>query len=200
MRETGIIWWGKARRLWALVPALAAFTALVTLSHAGASVPLLSFPAAGTVPVPLLLFTPVPVVATLVWCLDNRLPEAEASAVRSTAVADTALAVAVCAVASGVGTAVALLSGSTAAVATGRDTAFLAGIVLCLRPPAGQAAVLAAPAWLVVVVFFGLPSAGPPPVWTVVGHSAAAPLPLTATLLAFVAGLSVLARSSRTSV
>ncbi|MER5258251.1 MULTISPECIES: hypothetical protein [unclassified Streptomyces] len=79
----------------------------------------------------------------------------------------------------------------------GRDAAFLSGLVLCLRPSAGQAAVMAAPAWLALVVFFGFSPSREPYAWTVVGHPVDSSSSLVAGALAVAVGLAVLIRTSR---
>ncbi|MCX4666070.1 hypothetical protein OG453_05245 [Streptomyces sp. NBC_01381] len=197
--DTGALWWLKARRAGVLCAALVAFALLVLAFQGGAAVPVLSLPASASVSVPLMLFTPVPVVAALAWCLDSRLTEAEDVAVRPVWAHDSALVLAAMATAAGTGLAVSQLAGSGAAGAsgTGRDAAFLAGLVLCLRPLAGQAAVMAAPSWLALVVFFGFSPSRDPYPWTVVGQPAGSPSSLVAAALAIAVGLAVLIRTSR---
>ncbi|WP_158813141.1 hypothetical protein [Streptomyces rimosus] len=200
MTRCGVWWWARARRLWVLGMALAAFAALVAATQQGVAVPLLSLLSAVSVPVQLLLFAPVPVVAALGWCLDNRLPEAEAIAVRSVRLTDTALAAATGVVAVAVAAVLAAAADSAAAVAAGRDTCFLVGLMLCLRPVLGQGAVMTGPAWLAVVVFFGFAPDSALYRWTIVGHPATSVPSLAVTTLTLAAGLAVLARSTRRSL
>lgn len=196
---SGVWWWAKTRRLWVLGVALAAFTVLVAATQHGAAVPVLSLLAAVSVPVQLLLFAPVPVVAVLGWCLDNRLPEAEAVAVRPVRWTDTALAAATGVLAVVLTLALAAVSGSSTAVAAGRDTCFLIGLMLCLRPVLGQGAVMTAPVWLAIVVFFGFTPDRAVYPWTIVAHPATSVPSLAVTVLVLATGLTVLARFPRRS-
>ncbi|MFH8594057.1 hypothetical protein [Streptomyces rimosus] len=199
MTQCGVWWWARARRLWVLGLALVAFAALVATTQQSAAVPLLSLLSAVSVPVQLLLFAPVPVVAALGWCLDNRLPEAETIAVRPVRLTDTALAAATGFLAVAVTLALAMASNSSAAVAVGRDTCFLVGLMLCLRPVLGQGAVMTGPTWLAIVVFFGFAPDRALYRWTIVGHPVTSAPSLAVTTLTLAAGLTVLARSTRRS-
>ncbi|MFH8346731.1 hypothetical protein [Streptomyces sp. NPDC018045] len=197
MTRRGVWWWVRARRLWALAMALAVFTTMAAATQQGAAVPILSLLSSVSVPVQLLLFAPVPVVSALGWCLDNRLPEAETVAVRPVRLTDTALAATTGVLAVAVTLALAAVSDSARAVAAGRDTCFLVGLMLCLRPVLGQGAVMTGPAWLAIVVFFGFAPDGALYRWTIVGHPASSAFSLAFTTLTLTAGLAVLARSTR---
>ncbi|MFE7133743.1 hypothetical protein ACFVIM_23095 [Streptomyces sp. NPDC057638] len=162
-----MLWWLRVRRGPVLLPpALAVFLGYVLLVR-NETVALPSLIGGGA-EVVLLAFAPIPVTSALMAALDTRLDAAEESGIRPVAALDAALALAVTAAATLLGLLAAWLLDQPGALAAGRDTAFLAGLMLCLRPLAGAHAVLAPVGWLMLSVLAGTRAGGEPHPWTVV--------------------------------
>lgn len=187
-------WWFKARRAHILLPlALVLFAAgLCAVQDTSVVLPSLT----GSPKVALSLFVPVPLLALLMAVLESRLPAAEASGVRSTARLDIALVAAVVATAVLCSVLVAAVQGTGAATTGGRNTLFLAGLMLLGRAWAGQTAVMVPVAWLVAIVLVGFRQHVPRP-WNVVGLPADSLFAAAAALVVFAAGLATQIRPSR---
>ncbi|MEW2132668.1 hypothetical protein [Streptomyces sp. NPDC005435] len=159
--------WLTTRRYPVLAAALAACAAL-TAAAGDTRVDLPSL--GGAAARPLVLFAPLLVCTGLAFCLGSRLPGAEASGSRSVARLDQGLVLGTVLLTAVVAYAVAVLLDAPAAHTVGRNTAFLAGLMLCVRRLAGlQAAAVAPVAWVITVMLVGDSGAnGQPYPWTVV--------------------------------
>ncbi|MFJ2648594.1 hypothetical protein ACIO1C_17895 [Streptomyces sp. NPDC087420] len=187
--------WIKARRAHTLLPAvLAAFTLLVTFVQ-DTSVYLPSF--GGAAHVALALFIPVPLVAGLMLCLESRLPAAEISGVRRISLLDAALTVATMVTAIVCALTVDALLDVPLAAATGRNTLFLTGLMLCGRALLGQPGVMIPVAWLFLVVLAGFRSSNDPYPWTIVPEPPGAPHAALGAVLVFTLGILVQLRTPR---
>lgn len=183
------MWWLKARRAHTVLPlALAAFLVLTVVVQDGSAV-LPSF-TNGLDPVPLMLFVPMPLVVGLMLCLESRLDAAEVSGTRPVPFLDTALSLAVVVAAALAGRAAEALLDSAQAAATGRNTAFLAGLMLLVRSFAGQPAIMAPVAWLVAVLLFGFSAGNDPQPWTILPEPPSAGHAVIAATLTLTAGLA----------
>ncbi|WP_146057183.1 MULTISPECIES: hypothetical protein [unclassified Streptomyces] len=151
----------------------------------------------GGVEVVAVLFVPVPVVVALLACLDSRTDAAEVAGVRAVGALDAALAVAVTAVTGGFGFLLGALLGSTAPMTLGRDTAFLVGLMLCVRAVAGSAAAMAPVAWILIVIFFGFRQTRDPYPWTIIAEPIGAPHAAAGAALMSLAGLTALLCTAR---
>ncbi|MFG2782728.1 hypothetical protein ACGFY7_33445 [Streptomyces prunicolor] len=163
-----------------------AFFALLLLVASGRAVILPSF-MLGIQPVSLLIFTPVPVAAALVMCLNSRHATAEVISIRPIQLMDVGLSLAAVVSAMGISCAVGLALDLGEVIAVGRNTTFLVGLAMAVRTWAAQPAVFAPVAWIMVVIFFGLRSGGDPYPWTIL------PEPLGSAHAAIAAGLVFLA-------
>ncbi|UED86293.1 hypothetical protein [Streptomyces profundus] len=171
-----------------LLVALGVFTAAVMVLG-DATVELPSILSGSTNPVLFVLMAPIPVVAALELSLGSRLVEAEETATRRVRALDAGLVIGVCATALAVGGAVHLLAGNDHAVASGRNVAFLTGLLLCVRVFVGQPAIAAPVLWVFAVIFVGYSGGGHWAFWTVLpkpGGDAPAAL---AAMLALTIGL-----------
>ncbi|MER5973919.1 hypothetical protein ABT112_30115 [Streptomyces sp. NPDC002055] len=173
-------WWFKARRGHTVLPLALAGFLVFAIAARNTSVVLPSL-LNGSGQVVLMTFTPVPVAAGLMASLSSRLDAAEVSGVRPVALLDAALAAGVTAVAVLITCAAGAVLGQSDIVAAGRNTTFLVGLMLCVRPFAGPPAVMAPVGWLMLAVLIGVRPGGDPYPWTVVRE------PLDATHAAVIA-------------
>ncbi|GGR86812.1 hypothetical protein GCM10010252_26870 [Streptomyces aureoverticillatus] len=184
-------WWVKARRAHTLLPAALTFlTALVLLVHDTVT-QLPSFLTGGDNPVMAMLLVPVPLCAALLMSLESRLHSAEASSARRVRPRDAGLTLAAVGAATAVGLGAGAVLDSDTAVALGRNTAFLTGLMLCVRAVAGTPAVMTPLAWFAAIVFFGFDRTGHPTFWTVLPRANDDPVATTAAALTLAAGLAV---------
>jgi hypothetical protein len=187
-------WWFAARRAGTVLPAgLAAYVLLLVLLRENtAALPSLFSSGA---PVVLVLAAPVPLCAAVLLCLESRSYAAEVSGVRPVRLLDALLVLAVLACAVLAGALAGAVLDSPSVTAAGRNTVFLAGLMLCLRPLAGHRAALVPACWVLLVVFAGFDRYGHPHVWTVVPRPPSDPYAAVAGALAAVAALTLLLRS-----
>ncbi|GGO94523.1 hypothetical protein [Wenjunlia tyrosinilytica] len=89
------------------------------------------------------------------------------------------------------------LVGSAQAVAAGRNTAFLIGMMLCARTAVGQAAVMVPVAWLVVVLLFGFRIGRDPYPWTILPEPAHVRHAIAGSTLMFGLGIAAQLHASR---
>lgn len=181
--------WLKARRADTVLPAaLALFIVLLALlGDSSAELPALIPSFSG--PVVTALLVPIPVCAGLMLCLDTRLDPAEDSGVRPMALLDGALALATLLVAAALAAVTGALVDSAAADEAGRNTAFLCGLALCLRPLLGVRAVFAPVLWIMAVAEAGY-HWGHPLAWTVIARPLSDPYAAVGTTVVAVAGLA----------
>ncbi|MFJ2111662.1 MULTISPECIES: hypothetical protein [unclassified Streptomyces] len=159
--------WLKTRRIPVLAAALAAYAALT----AAAGDTLVNLPSLGSDAArPLVLFAPLLACTGLALSLSSRLPAAEASGSRPIARFDQALVLATVLATVAVSYAVSVLLNAESANMAGRNTAFLAGLMLCARRIAGhQVAAIAPVAWVITMMLIGNSgSNGQPYPWTVI--------------------------------
>ncbi|MFE2291162.1 hypothetical protein [Streptomyces sp. NPDC059452] len=159
--------WLRTRRLPVLAAALAAYATLT----AAAGDTVVDLPSLGSDAArPLVLFAPILACIGLTFSLSSRLPAAEASGSRPVARFDQALVLATVLTAAAVAYAVAVLLDAHIASTAGRNTAFLAGLMLCVRRIAGhQVAAIAPVAWVITMMLIGnTGSNGQPHPWSVI--------------------------------
>ncbi|GAA2245126.1 hypothetical protein GCM10010232_35190 [Streptomyces amakusaensis] len=148
-------WWLKARRIHpTLTYGVGAFVLLtVLLQDMSLVLPALSL--SGGNMTALSLFTPVIVVGAIAQTLENRLPEAEESGIRSIRSLDSALILSTL----GTVTVATLIGGWTTdsenAMQAGRDVCFLTGLMLVARFFIGRSGVILPLAWIFAVVLAG---------------------------------------------
>lgn len=190
--------WLRARAAHLLVPAGLASLALlaVLLRDSTAMLPSLNLGAAEIV---LMMYAPIPLAATLLLMLDSRLPGPEASGGRRIAVWDAGLVAAVMAAAVALCALLGLLLDSDGVLSAARNAPFLAGLALCARPFAGQAAVMATVVWPVAVAMLGFHGRHDPYPWTVLPEPLGAPHAAAASAVVFLLGLAATARGPRSA-
>ncbi|MFG2264756.1 hypothetical protein [Streptomyces sp. NPDC048720] len=160
-------WWLKARRVHTHLPAgLLLFVLLAAVVQDG-PVHLPSISLGTSEGVQAMVFVPLVPAAVLFNCLGSRFGPAEESGIRRVRQYDALLALAVVALTSPLGSAVAAATGSRAAESLGRNTAFLVGLTLLCGALFGSSAVLMPAVWPLVVVMFGLRRPNDPYPWTV---------------------------------
>ncbi|MFE3516084.1 hypothetical protein [Streptomyces sp. NPDC059166] len=159
--------WLKTRRVPVLAATLVAYAALT----AAAGDSLVDLPSLGSETArPLVLFAPLLACMGLTLSLSSRLPSAEASGSRPVARYDQALVLATVLAAIAVAYAVTVLADAPLANTAGRNTAFLVGLMLCVRRVAGhEVAALAPVAWVITMMLVGdAGGGGRPHPWSVV--------------------------------
>lgn len=150
-----MIWWLKARRVHPfLTLGMGSFVAaILVVQDSTVLLPALTLSVGNLTQVA--FFTPVIVVGALAQTLDNRLLSAEVSGIRRVRLMDTALitvTMAVALTATGIG---GWVSGSEGVLTSGRNTCFLAGLMLCARAFVRRSGVVLPLAWIFAVIFFG---------------------------------------------
>ncbi|MFI1013787.1 hypothetical protein [Streptomyces sp. NPDC020965] len=164
---TGMKWWFKARRGHTLLPLTLTVFLLFVIVVRNSVIGLPSLLSGGG-DVVLMTFAPIPVTSGLMAVLDSRLDAPETSGIRPVAVLDSLLVLAVAGLAALIGLIAGTALGQPDAIITGRNTAFLVGLTLCVRAVAGPAAVMAPVGWLMLVILVGVGPDGDPYPWTVV--------------------------------
>ncbi|UCM88310.1 hypothetical protein [Streptomyces marincola] len=192
-----MIWWCKVRRAHVLLPLGLLSLALLALVLRDSTAALPSFSMSGSNEAKIMLFAPIPLVSTIALCLDSRLPAAEVAGIRPVRGLDTALTGLVLAVAVMVCLLLGVWLDSGTVVAAGRNTVFLTGLLLLLRPVVGEAAVIGPVTWLMAVVLLGFRESDDPYPWTVLPEPVDAPHAALATALALLAGSTLLLRGPR---
>lgn len=182
-----LLWW-KARRAHTVLPlALAVFAVfLLLVRDSSAELPALLPSFSG--PVVTALLVPVPVCAGLMLCLGCRLDEAEQSGIRRVLVLDVLLVLVLLAATALLAAAVGGITDSSAAREAGRNTAFLCGLTLCLRPLLGIRAVLVPVVWIMAVAEAGYRN-GHPLAWTAIARPLSDAYAAAAAATVVVAGL-----------
>ncbi|MFD3611367.1 hypothetical protein ACFWXA_25480 [Streptomyces atroolivaceus] len=159
--------WLKTRRAPVLAAALAAYAALT----AAVGDTLVDLPSLGSDAArPLVLFAPLLACTGLALSLSSSLPAAEASGSRPVARFDQALILATVLASVAVAYTVSVLLDAGSANTAGRNTAFLAGLMLCVRRMAGhEVAAITPVAWVITMMLIGNSGGdGRPHPWTVV--------------------------------
>ncbi|MFI6407840.1 hypothetical protein [Streptomyces sp. NPDC050548] len=118
-------------------------------------------------PVPLMLFVPLPLVIGLMYCLDSRLDGPEISSFRRVRLLDVGMVLVTVAIVEAISLILGHLLHSAQMTTTGRNTAFLVGMMLFVRALVGQPAVLAPVVWVVIVLLFGFQIGNEPYAWTI---------------------------------
>lgn len=164
-------WWIKTRQAHITLPtSLMAFIILAALIQDSlANLPSVTN---NVDPVPLMLFVPLPLVVGLMHCLDSRLDGPEISAFRRVRLLDAGLVLVTAAIVETSSLILGHLLHSTQMTATGRNTAFLVGIMLFARALVGQPAVLVPVVWVVIVLLFGFRIGNEPYAWTILPEPA----------------------------
>lgn len=191
------MWWFKVRRTHTILPAAFAIFFLLVLTVEDRVV-LLPSVIAGLQHMALMLFVPIPLVAGLMLCLESRLAAPEASGIRTIRLMDASLVIATMTAAVALGLATGSYFDSPQTTAVGRNAVFLTGLMLCIRAVAGQPAVMAPVAWLMVVMFFGSRSGGDPYPWALLPEPPGALHAAVGTVLMFTAGIAALLLTPRT--
>jgi hypothetical protein len=184
-----MLWWLKARRTFTVLPASLAVFALTTAAFQDAVVDLPAFLSGAGGPVLLMLMVPVPLCAAMVMSLDARLPDAEDTGTRFIGLYDAGLVVLVVGSAVLLGWAMGETLDSPAALSAGRNSAFLTGLTLSVRPFVGPPAVMAPIVWIFAVIFFGFDQARQPHFWTVLPEESDHPIAMAAAIWVLAVGL-----------
>lgn len=182
------LWW-KARRAHTVLPLTLVVFAVFLLLVRDSSAELPAIIPAFSGPVVTALLVPVPVCAAVMVCLDSRLDEAEDTGVRRIPALDTALVLVFVAATAALSFLVGELAHSSAAQEAGRNTAFLCGLTLCLRPLLGMRSVLAPVAWIIAVAEAGY-HYGHPLAWTVIARPLSDAYAAAASTIVLVAALA----------
>ncbi|NGO70878.1 hypothetical protein [Streptomyces boncukensis] len=183
-------WWIKARRAHTLLPAALTVFALFALLVQDAVARLPSFLTGSDNPVVAMLLVPMPLCAALMMTLESRLTAAEDSATRRVRARDAGLTLTAVGAAALVGFVLGAALDSDTALAVGRNTAFLTGLMLCVRAAAGAPAVMAPVVWFLAVALFGFDRANHPYFWTVLPRDFGDPAAALAAAVALAAGLT----------
>lgn len=192
-----MIWWLKARQAHVVLPASLAGLAALTLAFQDTTALLPSISLSGGTQTQVMTFVAIVPVAAVARCLDSRLPAPEISGIRPVRRLDTLLVLSVVAASLLVGFAIGALTGSSAAWAVGRNTAFLTGLMLCFHALFGTPAVMVPVAWVMAVVLVGYRTFTDPYFWAIVPEPLGAPHAAIAAALALAAGIAAQLRSSR---
>ncbi|MEU9782845.1 hypothetical protein AB0H92_18120 [Streptomyces phaeochromogenes] len=189
--------WFKVRRVQAvLAPALAAFALVLVVAH-DQYVRLPSLLSAGGNPVFLLQMTPLIITSTLSYSLAQGVRDIEGTAQRKVRFLDATLVIALVAAAALVSLVTGTLAGSEEATMAGRNTMFLAGLMLLARAVSEQAASALPVGWVFAVMLIGYRDFGRPWPWAVTLHPAGFLPTFGFCLLVFAAGLAAHARTRR---
>ncbi|MBU7597552.1 hypothetical protein JGS22_007930 [Streptomyces sp. P38-E01] len=182
------LWW-KVRRPWLVVCALVGFVLLLLLvKDQVVNVP--SITLLGGAGIKLMNFLPLIPCAALLFSLERRLGQAEATAVRPVALLDRGLVLATGAAVLAVGLLLAATFGMQSSNAAARNVLFLIGVALVARMFfGGLVATAAAAVWLFITVTAGLKAAHSPYFWAILLEPANRPHAAAATVIAFGAGL-----------
>lgn len=118
---------------------------------------------------PLILFAPLLTCVALAHCLDSALQAAERTATRRIATLDQGLTLLTGAVSVLTAWLLSVLTAAPSLATAGRNTLFLAGLMLCVRALAGhQFAAITPAAWVITMTLIGADPAGHDRPWTVV--------------------------------
>lgn len=192
-----MILWVRARRvLPVLVPCLLAFLMVITAGRQE-SVLLPGLIGGGRNRVQLVHLAPLIVTSALTYCLNQKLAEAELTTVRRIRLLDAALSTAAVALAASVSCLLAGITHADLLYEVGRNTAFLAGVMLIAGALHPQAATLAPVAWVFTVMFAGYRDYDQPWIWAVTLHPAHIVVTASFCLVVFATGLAVGNRSPR---
>jgi hypothetical protein len=184
-----MMWWLTARRAHpCLTAGWVCFAVLIlTCRDYLASLPSIT-PSGGQVL--LMLFAPLPVCVALMMCLESGLRHAEQTGIRPVPLMDNGLILCMALAATATGAGFGRLLSSPAADAVGRNTVFLVGVMLIMRPLMGSAAVLAPAGWVIAVTLLGYTPAHSPRPWSVLPYPGHDPLVLAVAWLALAVGMA----------
>ncbi|MBV1940531.1 hypothetical protein KUF83_28755 [Streptomyces sp. BV286] len=189
--------WFKVRRVQGLlVPAVVFFVVIVAVAH-DQYVRLPGLLSAGGNRVFLMQLTPLIITSALAHSLAQGVPEIEATGQRKIRVMDAGLVTASVAIVALTSVVAGSLAGSQEATMAGRNTLFLAGLMLLARAVHEQAASALPVGWVFAVMFIGYRDFHRPWPWAVTLHPSSFLPTLGLCLLVFVAGLAVHARTRR---
>lgn len=161
------MWWLKARRVHTHIPAGVALFTFLAVVIQDTPVPLPTISISDAAAVQAIVLVPLVLTSVLFNCLESRLESAESSGIRWVRVRDVLLAVGVVVITVPLSSGIVALTGNDYAETLDRNTAFLVGLTLLCGALFGSSAVLLPALWPVVVIAFGLRSAGDPYPWTV---------------------------------
>ncbi|MGW2081329.1 hypothetical protein ACWCOW_31115 [Streptomyces sp. NPDC001939] len=186
-----MIWWCRARLLLSVVvPGLVIF-ALGLLLAGDSFIALPGYFRSGSNLIGFAQLLPLVVTSTLAYALTQRLIEAEALSRRPIELLDTGLAAAVSMLALGLAAMMWIFNGSQETLAAGRNTLFLAGLMLLAARINAQAATLIPPAWTFIVLFVGYKGAHRPWFWAITLHRVDFAPTFALCALVFVTGLVI---------
>ncbi|MBU7596401.1 hypothetical protein JGS22_001780 [Streptomyces sp. P38-E01] len=191
-----MLWWSTARQLHTVLAGGVAAFLLLLLLFQESTAQLPSF-FASSASVVLILAAPVPLCAALMLCLESRLPSAEDTGVRPIRLLDTGVVLAALASALFLSLTVGMLLDSSPVLEAGRNSVFLVGLMLCVRPLAGSRAVMVPVCWIVVVALMGYDRFGHAHPWTVLPRPLTDVYALAITTFTLVAGLALQTYAAR---
>lgn len=190
-------WWIKARRWPVLAAGLVAYFLLLLVSgETAVQLPSVLDPSGATVP--LSVFFPLLPAVLVASCLESRLPAPETTGVRPVGRWDGLVAFLAVVTATLLGFLASSAGAGSQAQVAGRNTAFLVGLALAVRPFAGQLAAPALVAWPMAVVLFGFHGANQPYHWTILPERPGAWWAALGAGLALAVGLAVQLRTAST--
>ncbi|MFC9499853.1 hypothetical protein [Streptomyces sp. NPDC056982] len=143
-------WWLRSRRIHTALPiAFIVYPVLLALTgdHTGAL--------SSAAQVGVALAAPIPVVATMLYCLTSPAPHLEEAGYRRHRLYDVTVLSACVGVACLMGAATGWVAASSSAFAAGRNVAFLAGLALATRVFIGVGSSVVPVAWLITVFLTG---------------------------------------------
>lgn len=147
-------WWFKARQIVPVVGTGLAVVAFAVCFFTDANASLMSWTVSHQT-VPVLTFAPLVLAATLAFCLDSRLPEAELTAIRPVSVMDALLISSAVAAAVTVAIAAFAVRHIDEALILARNTLFLTGLMLIARSFIDRGGIVVATGWVLVVILIG---------------------------------------------
>lgn len=183
------LWW-SVRRPWIVVLAVLVYVGfMLVVKEDVVNVP--SITLLGSAGIKLMNFLPLIPCVGVLYCLDRRLRQAEATGVRAVVMADRGLVLATGVVLMGVGYLLSWTYGMGTAPAAGRNALFLLGLALVVRTWSNAAvASSAAAGWLFLTVVAGLKGAEVPYLWAILLEPAHRPHAVAAAAVMLLLGLA----------
>ncbi|MER6441922.1 hypothetical protein ABT275_37135 [Streptomyces sp. NPDC001185] len=190
-----MIFWLKTRRAFTVLPVSLGVYAVLLAFVGDVAVFLPSL--VGSHQVALSLFVPISIVAGLTYSLESRIAAAEVAGTRSVVRMDISFILAVVAVSGMVAFVIGQATTDPQTDATGRNVAFLTGLMLCGRVFVGDRAVLIPVAWTLSVVLTGFRPTGDPYPWTIIPEIASSPFAAAVAAVTLAIGLTAQPYKSR---
>lgn len=189
-------WWVKARQIVLVLGTGIGVVAFAVCMFTGADASLMSW-TVGRQTLPVLTFAPLVLAATLAFCLDSRLPEAELTAIRPVPAMDTLLISSAVAATVIIAIAAFAVTHIDDALVLARNTLFLSGLMLIARSFIARGGVVVATGWVLVVILVGRRTPVEYFPWAVTGLPIATPHATIAAVFAITLGVLLTFLSAR---